>query len=460
MRFQLIGVNHKSAPLEVRERLAIPESRLPDTCRELTAYPGIEEGMVISTCNRVEVITHTVNGHADLRGFLQDHFHLKPEELDPHLYEFREKDAVRHLFRVASSLDSMVLGEPQILGQVKEAYTAARSVGAVQSSLERLLQTTFTVAKRVRTETQIGSASVSIASVAVDLAKKIFGSLDGKTVLLVGAGKMSELAARHLIQQGANSILIANRTFDRAVHLAQTFRGRAVRFEDLHAVADQADILITSTGAAQPIFRREHAQQFLHRRRNRPMFYIDIAVPRDVSPDGNRLEGAFVYDIDDLQSVTASHMHERSREAMQAEGIVQAEVERFANGQQTLSAVPAIVSLQQSMEELRQAELKRMRGKLQSLTAEQRSAVEALTRGLINKVLHQPLQAMKTAARDGDLRVMEAVQQIFGLTSQGEGRTALGEDIAPRSDAQPQKEAAAESPSAAAERDAVEATRH
>ena len=241
----------------------------------------------------------------------------------------------------------MVLGEPQILGQVKQAYAAARTVGAVQSSLERLLQTTFTVAKRVRTETQIGSASVSIASVAVDLAKKIFGSLDGKTVLLVGAGKMSELAARHLIQQGAHSMMIANRTFDRAVHLAQTFRGRAVRFEDLHAVADQADILITSTGAAQPIFRREHAQQFLHRRRNRPMFYIDIAVPRDVAPEVNRLEGAFVYDIDDLQSVAASHISERSKEAMQAEAIVQAEVERFATGQQTLSAVPAIVSLQQ-----------------------------------------------------------------------------------------------------------------
>jgi glutamyl-tRNA reductase len=264
---------------------------------------------------------------------------------------------------------------------------------------------------------------------------------------------MSELAARHLIQQGAQSILIANRTFDRAVLLAQTFHGRAVRFEDLHAVADQADILITSTGAAQPIFRREHAQQFLHRRRNRPMFYIDIAVPRDVAPEVNRLEGAFVYDIDDLQSVTASHMSERSREAMQAEAIVQAEVERFANGQQTLSAVPAIVSLQQSMEELRQAELRRMQGKLQSLSAEQRSAVEALTRGLINKVLHQPLQAMKAAASNGDLRVVEAVQQIFGLTAQG-GNTA------PLTDVEPSKEAAAESVSETAERDAVEATRH
>src|SRR6185437_7051301 len=441
MTIRLLGVNHRTAPIELRERLAIAPELLGEAALALLGTPGVSEGMIVSTCNRVELVTSYEQTAPDVMDFLHRYFAVEADVLRPHLYEYEGADAVRHLFRVASSLDSMVLGEPQILGQVKEAYTAARAVGAVQSSLERLLQTTFTVAKRVRTETQIGSASVSIASVAVDLAKKIFGSLDGKTVLLVGAGKMSELAARHLIQQGAHSMLITNRTFDRAVWLAQAFHGRAVRFEDLYAVGDQADIVITSTGAAQPIFRREHAQQFLHRRRNRPMFYIDIAVPRDVSPDVNRLEGAFVYDIDDLQSVTASHMHERSREAMQAEGIVQAEVERFANGQQTLSAVPAIVSLQQSMEELRQAELKRMRGKLQSLTAEQRSAVEALTRGLINKVLHQPLQAMKTAARDGDLRVMEAVQQIFGLTSQGEGRTALGEDIAPRSDAQPQKEA-------------------
>jgi glutamyl-tRNA reductase len=468
MTIRLLGVNHRTAPIELRERLAIAPELLGEAALALLGTPGVSEGMIVSTCNRVELVTSCGQTVPDVMDFMRRYFALEADVLRPHLYEYEGSDAVRHLFRVASSLDSMVLGEPQILGQVKEAYTAARSVGAVQSSLERLLQTTFTVAKRVRTETQIGSASVSIASVAVDLAKKIFGSLDGKTVLLVGAGKMSELAARHLIQQGANSIMIANRTFDRAVHLAQSFSGRAVRFEDLHAIADQADILITSTGAAQPIFRREHAQQFLHRRRNRPMFYIDIAVPRDVSPEVNRLEGAFVYDIDDLQSVTASHMNERSREAMEAEAIVQAEVERFANGQQTLSAVPAIVSLQQSMEELRQAELKRMQGKLQSLSAEQRSAVEALTRGLINKVLHQPLQAMKAAARNGDLRVVEAAQQIFGLSSRGVGLSSQdggltisqAGDAAPHSDGPPQKEAAVDSDSAAGERDAVEATRH
>ena len=301
MRYQLIGVNHKSAPLEVRERLAIPESRLPDTCRELAAYPGIEEAMVISTCNRVEIVTHTTNGAADLRGFLHDHFHLTADELDAHLYEFREKDAVRHVFRVASSLDSMVVGEAQILGQVKEAYATARAVGAVRGQLDQLFSRAFAVAKRVRSETAVGSSSVSIASVAVELAKKIFGSLEGKTVFIVGAGKMSELAARHLMAHGCASIFVSNRTYDRAVGLAQKFNGQAIKFDDLYATCDRADIVITSTGAPHAIFRREHGEQFLARRKNRPMFFIDIAVPRDVSPEMGKLDGIFTYDIDDLQ---------------------------------------------------------------------------------------------------------------------------------------------------------------
>jgi glutamyl-tRNA reductase len=438
MTIRLLGVNHRTAPIELRERLAIPPQSLGEAALALVGTPGVSEGFILSTCNRVELVTSCEQVAPDVMEFLHRYFAIAPDELRPHLYEYEGHDAVRHLFRVASSLDSMVLGEPQILGQVKEAYKAARAVGAVQSSLERLLQMTFAVAKRVRTETQIGSASVSIASVAVDLAKKIFGSLEGKTVLLVGAGKMSELAAQHLIQHGAHSMLIANRTFARALQLAQTFNGRAVRFEDLDAVADQADIVITSTGAAQPIFRRDQAQQFLQRRRHRPMFYIDIAVPRDVAPEVNRLEGAFVYDIDDLQSVTASHMGERSREAMQAEAIVQSEVERFALGQQTLNAVPAIVSLQHSMEEIRQAELRRMRGKLQSLTVEQRNAVEALTRGLINKVLHQPLQAMRASARNGDLSVVEAVQQIFGLSTAAQTEQE-GTDAAQASETGPEQ---------------------
>src|SRR5438270_11873872 len=233
MNFQSLGVNHNTAPVEVRERLALPESRLPDACKRLLEHPGIEEAMVLSTCNRVEVLAKTSNGHADLRGFLGKYFHVEAAEFDTHLYEYRAQDAVRHVFRVTSSLDSMVVGEPQILGQVKEAYAVARAVGSVHSQLDSLLTRAFAVAKRVRTETAVGSSAVSVASVAVELAKKIFGSLNGKHVYLVGAGKMSELAARHLIAHGAASIFVANRTYDRAVQLAKKFHGQAIMFEPL-----------------------------------------------------------------------------------------------------------------------------------------------------------------------------------------------------------------------------------
>jgi glutamyl-tRNA reductase len=287
------------------------------------------------------------------------------------------------------------------------------------------------VAKKVRTETQIGSSSVSIASVAVDLAKKIFGSLEGKRVLLVGAGKMSELAARHLMQQGADSIVVANRTHDRAVHLAQKFQGRAVRFDDLYATADQADIIITSTGSQQHIFRREHGQQFLHKRRNRPMFFIDIAVPRDIDPEINRVDGVFLYDIDDLQSVAISHLADRSREAQLAEAIIAEEVLRFQRRIQALNAAPMIVDLQQSAEEIRQAELRRAQSRLQSLTPEQQAAVEGLTRGLMNKFLHLPMQAIKTAALEADTVVLEIMRTVFNLPLEQQQQPARSAESQP-----------------------------
>ncbi len=406
MNLVLLGINHNTAPIEVRERLAIPAGRLADATRTLLHQPGIREGLILSTCNRVELVTlqedtpATENNKADLLRFLHEYFAVPAQTIQPHLYEFREREAVRHLFRVASSLDSMVVGEPQILGQVKESYTVAREVGAVSSQLDTLLQRAFTVAKKVRNETQIGSSSVSIASVAVDLARKIFGSLQGKTVLLVGAGKMSELAARHLIQQGAASILVANRTQSRAEKIAAEFSGPAVHteaipFDDLYAQADRADIVITSTGAPQKLFGRSHGQHFLHRRRNRPMFFIDIAVPRDVDPGMNDVEGCFVYDIDDLQQVATANLADRSREAAAAENIVTREVEKYQQRLQSLDAVPAILALQQNAEAIREAELKRLQSKLATLTPEQQAAVEALTRSLTAKLLHPQLVALR-----------------------------------------------------------------
>ncbi len=416
MTFQLIGVNHKSAPVEVRERLAIPESHLPDALKRLVQHPGVNEGIIVSTCNRVELLAGAQNGGADLRKFLGDYFQMDRTQIDPHLYEYREQDAVRHLFRVTSSLDSMVVGEAQILGQVKEAYATARAVGAVHSQLDQLLTRAFAVAKRVRTETAVGSSAVSVASVAVELAKKIFGSLQGKNVYLVGAGKMTELAARHLLAHGAGSIFVANRTYDRAIRLAQKFNGQAIEFNRLYDTCDRADIVITSTGAPHAIFRREHGEQFLSRRKNRPMFFIDIAVPRDVDPEMNKLDGIFVYDIDDLQQGVASHVADRKKEAERADQIINTEVERFQARLQTLDVVPTIVSLQDHLETIRQAEIDRVRGRLGQLSPEQHLAVETLTRGIVNKIMHTPISTLKTAARESEATtVVEVVRRLFNL---------------------------------------------
>jgi glutamyl-tRNA reductase len=416
MNFQLIGVNHKTAPVEVRERLALPESRLPEACKKLIEHPGIEEGMILSTCNRVELLAKTKNGSADLRGFIRNYFQVDPADFDQHFYEYRSNDAVRHVFRVTSSLDSMVVGEPQILGQVKEAYALARAVGAVQSQLDSLLTRAFAVAKRVRTETAVGSSSVSIASVAVELAKKIFGSLQGKHVLLVGAGKMSELAARHLLAHGAGTIFVSNRTYDRAVTLAEKFNGEVVPFDKLYDTCDRADIVITSTGAPHAIFRREHAERFLARRRNRPMFFIDIAVPRDVDAGVNKVDGVFVYDIDDLQQAVAAHVADRKKEAERAEAIITIEVERFQTRLQSLDVVPTIVSLQDHLETIRQAEIDRVRGRLGKLDPDQELAIDALTKGIVNKIMHTPITTLKTAARDPEATtVIDLVRRLFNL---------------------------------------------
>ena len=421
----LLGINHNTAPVEMRERLAIPAGRLADATRSLMAAPGVREGLILSTCNRVELLTvqdKSANGgteaHADLLRFLNEYFSVPAAAILPHLYEFREREAVRHLFRVASSLDSMIVGEPQILGQVKEAYTVAKEVGAVAGSMEKLLQSAFSTAKKVRSETQIGSSSVSIASVAVDLARKIFGSLAGKQVLLVGAGKMSELALRHLIQHGATNLFIANRTLARAEKIAAGLQApgvstEVIAFEDLYAQAQRADIVITSTGSASQLFGRSNGQHFIQRRRGRPMFFIDIAVPRDVDPRMNEVEGCFVYDIDDLQQVAQANQADRHREAAAAEQIVTAEVQRYQQRLQTLDAVPVIKLLQAYAEDLRQAELERIAPKLAELSPTEQAAVESLTRSLTAKFLHAPMIAIRVAAEHGDAAELARLGSLY-----------------------------------------------
>lgn len=424
MSFCLLGVNHRSAPVEVRERLAIAESRISEVCRELAQRPGVKEAIAFSTCNRVELLANMQEESASLRSFVSHYFGIADAAISRCLYEYKNEDAVRHLFRVTSSLDSMIVGEPQILGQVKSSYAAARAVGALHSQLDMLLRRSFEVAKRVRNETAIGGTSVSVASVAVDLAKKIFGSLHGKKIYLVGAGKMTELAARYLVTQGASSIFVSNRTYESAAQLARKFGGEAIRFDHLHATADQADIVITSTGAPHAIFRREHGEAFLQRRRNRPMFFIDIAVPRDVAPEMNKLDGIFVYDIDDLQAVVSSNVAEREREAIKAEAIIEAEVERFRRTLETQDVVPTIVSLQEHLETVRQAEIERIRGRLGQLTPGQEKAVESLTRGIVNKILHTPMTVLKAASADKESAIfVEMVQRIFNLREQNKRET-------------------------------------
>lgn len=444
MKFQLIGVNHKSAPVEVRERLAIPEWRIEEATRKLMEFPGIDEGLVLSTCNRVEMTVCSESG-ADLRAFLRDYLLTDASAIEQHLYEYSDDQVIRHLFRVAASLDSMIVGEPQILGQVKQSYVIARAVGAVQSHLDTLLSRAFAVAKRVRTETAIGSSAVSVASVAVELAKKIFGSLQGRNVYVVGAGKMSELAARHLRSHGAGTIFVSNRTHERALQMAGKIDGTAIGFDHLYETADQADIVITSTGAPHAIFRREHGELFMQRRKNRPMFFIDIAVPRDVDPAMSQVDGVFVYDIDDLQHVVETHVIDRGREAQRAELLIEEEVQRFQRRMQSLDAKPTIIALQERIESIRHSEVERLKSRLGSLTPEQQMAIDNLTRGIVNKILHPPISALKNASGTDQLAVTaESVRNLFGVEDErarSNGNAISSTKPRTSSAASPQKEA-------------------
>jgi glutamyl-tRNA reductase len=427
MRLKLLGINHKTAPIAVRERLAVPEWRLEEATRRLLECPGVAEAVVFSTCNRVEIAVFS-DTNADLRGFLRDFLVTNASEIEEHLYEFWDDDVVRHVFRVAASLDSMIVGEPQILGQVKHSFAVAKAVGGVQSNLDALLSRALSVAKRVRTETAIGTSAVSVASVAVELAKKIFGNLQGRNVYVVGAGKMSELAARHLRSHGAGTIFVSNRTHDRALRMAENVGGSAIRFENLYETADQADIVITSTGAPHAIFRREHGELFMQRRKNRPMFFIDIAVPRDVDPEMSQLDGIFVYNMDDLQQVVDSHVSDRGQEAQRAEMLIEEEVVRFRKRVQGLDAVPTIVALQERVEQIRRAEVERLRGRMGTLSPEQQATIESLTRGIVNKILHQPIATLKNAA--GDRTIAELIRTVFGVEeARNDDAIASAEDV-------------------------------
>ncbi|MDX2151099.1 MAG: glutamyl-tRNA reductase [Bryobacteraceae bacterium] len=419
MKLLVAGLNHRTAPVEVREKLAFPESTLPDALAQLRTLSGCLEGLILSTCNRVEIVLASDDA-ADPRvlvdRFLANAHRVEPEALGQYLYSFEDKDAIRHLFRVAASLDSMVVGEPQILGQMKTAFTAAKECGAVSGFLESVLTRAFAVAKRVRSETDIGKSAVSVSYAAVELAREIFSSLKGKRVLIVGAGKMSELAARHLRRSGCASIAVTNRTRERALEMAKLFEGSIVEYDRFHAALPEMDIVITSSGAPHYLLTKEQVQKVLSARRNRPMFLIDIAVPRNVEPRVNELDNVFLYDVDDLQRVVDQNLRGRLKEAEQAEEIIAEEVDRLVLRLRTREVVPTIVSLQEQLEHIRVSEIERVRGKLGTLTPQQEEAVAALTRGIINKVAHGSIAELRRQAGkpEGELLV-DTVRRLFRL---------------------------------------------
>jgi glutamyl-tRNA reductase len=422
MKLLITGLSHHTAPVEVRERVAFAEKTLPEALDRLRLRPGLVEGMILSTCNRVEVaVTAEEQSDAEgsVRNFLAEASQVEPAWVTPYLYHFDGQDAVRHLFRVAASLDSMVVGEPQILGQLKSAYALAKEHGALNGFLDLVMTRAFNVAKRVRTETEIGSSAVSVSYAAVELARDIFGSLAGKRVLLIGAGKMAESAARHLRRAGVSDILVTNRTRARADAMAEEFRGSVVDYEEFFHALPGVDIVIASSGAPHYIINSEQMRSVIGRRRNRPMFLIDIAVPRNIEPEVNQLQGVFLYDIDDLGRVVKTNVEGRRNIAQQAEEIITEEVERMMLRLKTREVTPTIISLQEQLEQLRMAEIERVRGKLGALTPQQQEAVEALTRGIINKIAHAPITEMRRRANDPEgIQLMHMIRKIFKL---GEG---------------------------------------
>jgi glutamyl-tRNA reductase len=417
MQLALIGVSHKTAPVEIRERLAFPSAEIHSALARLREHAQAAEAMILSTCNRVEIVAESPS--QQLRDFICEYHRIPAETISNHLYSFSDTDAIRHIFRVTASLDSMLVGEPQILGQVKEAYRVATDAGAIGLHLSSLMSRAFAVAKRVRSETGISQSAVSISYAAVELARKIFGDLTGKTVMIIGASKMGELAAKHLKRNGVSSVLVTNRTFERAVEVAKVFEGAAIPFEHFTDHIDRADIVISSTGAPHFVITKLMAEQLIHHRKNRPVFFIDIAVPRDIDPGVNDIDNVFLYDIDDLQQVIDSNLKERLKEASRAEQIIDAEVRNYCTRLQSREVAPVIVALREGMEKMRRDEIERQRGLLRDLTPEQQSAVDRITQSYMNKILHHAITQLKENAHDPQSsNLVDIVRKIFNIKSQ------------------------------------------
>jgi glutamyl-tRNA reductase len=422
MKLHTTGVSHKTAPVEVRERLAFRPESLPAALADLKAREGVSEAVILSTCNRVEITITTddqFDPQAIVDSFLAQQKNVSADKIAAHLYRHEGRDAIHHLFRVAASLDSMVVGEPQILGQLKTAYASAKDCGALCGWLDGLMTRAFGVAKRVRSETGVGQMAVSISYAAVELARKIFSSLSNRTIMIVGAGKMSELAARHLRRSGASHVFVTNRTHERAVEMAALFQGTPVEYTRFVSMLPEVDIVITSSGAPHYILHKDEMQRVIAARRNKPMFLIDIAVPRNIEPTVNDVDNVYLYDIDDLQEVVNSNLRERMKEADHAEGMVTEEVERMMARMKVAEVTPTIVGLQEQLEQIRAAEIDKMRRKCGPLTPEMEQAIESMTRAIINKVAHGPISELRShAGQPEGAHVVAAIRKAFHLQDQ------------------------------------------
>jgi len=419
-----IGMNHETAPVELRELAAVGEHTIDEVMSTMRTIKDIKESIVLSTCNRVEILFTTENEEEATESvidFLCHYSHISRDKLLQLLYIYHDQEAIRHIFRVGASMDSLIIGEPQILGQVKEAYRIAVNHKSSSVILNKLMHRTFSLAKKIRTETEISGSAVSISFAAVELAKKIFGDLEGKKVLLIGAGEMAELAATYLLNNRVAKIIVANRTFHRAVEIADQFHGETISFEEIGDQLLHTDIVITSTASPEPILFSHQVKKAMKGRKNQPLFFIDIAVPRDIDPQINEIENAFVYTIDDLKGIIELNLSKRKDEAVKAERMVDEEVIKFSEWLKTLDVVPTIVALKEKLKTIRQIELKKTLSNLGDLTPEQKKNVEKLALSITKKVLNDPIIFLKSKENRSSRNLyLDIARRLFNLDSNNE----------------------------------------
>lgn len=417
MKVFVVGLNHKIADVDVREKLAFNGPKLEEGLTKFKELPEVQEAIILSTCNRVELyanVRDAVKASESIKTFLSEFHNINRESLNDALYIYDDIKAVGHIFRVASSLDSMVIGEPQILGQLKDAFELAHKKKTTGVLLNRLMKKAISVAKRVRTETRIAENAVSISFAAVELAKKIFTDLSKKVFMLLGAGEMAELAAKHLISNGVKEVIVSNRTYERACELAKEFNGRPVKFDEFIQEMIRADIVICSTGASDYVLKKSQMQKVMKERKQRPVFIIDISVPRNIDPETNDLDNVYLYNIDDLQGVVDANRFERQKEAEKAEKIVEEEIETFLKWQSSLDSVPTIIALREKAEEIKKEELDKLLSKFPGIGEKEKEAIEYMATAITNKLIHPPTVALKEDFEDKDIMVA-TIKRLYGI---------------------------------------------